>query len=201
METKKELRKYYIERRSRLSGDEVREKSESLFAGICLLDRYRNANVVLAYMSFGNEVSTGPFICRCIRDGKTVALPKVEKEEGKGCRLAIYAIKDPVADVVPGFKGILEPDPSKARLLDPREIDLAVVPGVAFDAAGNRIGYGAGCYDRLLPLLRPDCLKIGAAFEIQLADGLPADRHDFRLDMVVTEIRAIVCPGRRQERM
>jgi len=164
METKKELRKYYIERRSRLSGDEVREKSESLFAGICLLDRYRNANVVLAYMSFGNEVSTGPFICRCIRDGKTVALPKVEKEEGKGCRLAIHAIKDPVADVVPGFKGILEPDPSKARLLDPREIDLAVVPGVAFDAAGNRIGYGAGCYDRLLPLLRPDCLKIGAAF-------------------------------------
>jgi len=193
METKKEFRKYYMEKRSRLSKEEVMEKSALLFERVCSLDQYINADLVLAYMSFGNEVSTGPFIYRCIRDGKTAALPKVEKAAGMGCRLSIYGIKDPVDDVVPGFKGILEPDPSKTRLLDTREPDIAIVPGVAFDVRGNRLGYGAGCYDRLLPLLREDCLKIGVAFEIQLADSLPADHHDFRLDMIVTEKRTIMC--------
>jgi 5-formyltetrahydrofolate cyclo-ligase len=201
METKKEFRKYYIEMRSRLGREEAVEKSRLLFERICSLEQYMKAHVVLAYMSFGSEVSTDQFICRCIRDGKTVALPKVVKEDGKGCRLGIYAITDPVADVVPGFRGIREPDTSRTRLLDPGEIDLAVVPGVAFDAAGNRLGYGAGCYDRLLPMLRRDCLKIGAAFEIQLADALPTDGHDFRLDVVVTESRTIICPGTGQERI
>ncbi|HOQ07146.1 MAG TPA: 5-formyltetrahydrofolate cyclo-ligase [Clostridiales bacterium] len=196
MEAKKEIRKYYIERRNRLSEEEVREKSALLSDRICSLEQYKKASVILAYMSFGNEVSTGTFITRCIKDGKTVALPKVEKAEGKGCRLSLYAIKDPVEDVVTGFKGIREPDPSRTKLMDPREIDLAVIPGVAFDAAGIRLGYGAGCYDRLLPMLRQDCVKIGAAFEIQLADVLPAEKHDFRLDAVVTERRTIVFPGR-----
>ena len=122
-----------------------------------------------------------------------MALPRVEKTDGKGCRLSLYIAEDPVKDMVPGFKGILEPDPSKARLLDPREIDFAVVPGIAFDVSGNRLGFGAGCYDRLLPLLRPDCLKVGAAFEIQIADELPVNEHDFRLDMIVTEKRMIIC--------
>jgi 5-formyltetrahydrofolate cyclo-ligase len=193
MKTKQEYRGFYLERRNRLDEEDVKENSVLLFERICSLEYYKNADIILAYMSFGNEVYTGHFIRRCIRDGKRVALPRVEKLDGKCCRLSLYSPEDPVNDMVPGFKGILEPDPSKARLLDPHEIDFAVVPGVAFDISGNRLGFGAGCYDRLLPLLRPDCLKAGVAFEIQIADELPADEHDFRLDMIVTERRIIVC--------
>jgi 5-formyltetrahydrofolate cyclo-ligase len=193
MKTKQELRKFYLQRRDSLSEEEVRVKSVLLFDRVYQLKQYGNADVILAYMSFGNEVVTRPFIYRCISDGKTVALPRVEKSGSKGCSLSVYCVTDPVKDTVPGFRGIFEPDPAKARLLDPREPDLAVVPGIAFDLTGNRLGYGAGCYDRLLPLLRPECLKIGTAYEIQLADALPADSGDFRLDMIVTEKRTIVC--------
>jgi 5-formyltetrahydrofolate cyclo-ligase len=193
MKTKQEYRRFYLGRRDSLSEEEVRYKSAMLFDRICSLEQYKKAGVILAYMSFGNEVSTGHFIYGCTREGKIVALPRVEKTDGKGCRLSLYIAEDPVKDMVPGFKGILEPDPSKARLLDPREIDFAVVPGIAFDVSGNRLGFGAGCYDRLLPLLRPDCLKVGAAFEIQIADELPVNEHDFRLDMIVTEKRMIIC--------
>lgn len=194
MKTKKEFREFYLERRSRLSREEVREKSALLFERVCSLEQYKKADIILAYMSAGNEADTGAFVYGCIEDGKTVALPRVEKAEGGGRRLGVYTVKDPVEDTVPGFKGILEPDPLKTRLLEPHEPDLAVVPGIAFDTSGNRIGYGAGYYDRLLPLLRTDCLKVGAAFEMQIADMLPAEQHDFRLDMIVTEERTIYCP-------
>lgn len=194
MKTKKEFREFYLERRSRLSREEVREKSALLFERVCSLEQYKKADIILAYMSAGNEADTGAFVYGCIEDGKTVALPRVEKTEGGGRRLGVYTVKVPVEDTVPGFKGILEPDPLKTRLLEPHEPDLAVVPGIAFDTSGNRIGYGAGYYDRLLPLLRTDCLKVGAAFEMQIADMLPAEQHDFRLDMIVTEERTIYCP-------
>ncbi len=194
MKTKKEFREFYLERRSRLSREEVREKSALLFERVCSLEQYKKADIILAYMSAGNEADTGAFVYGCIEDGKTVSLPRVEKTEGVGSRLGVYTVKDPVEDTVPGFKGILEPDPLKTRLLEPHEPDLAVVPGIAFDTSGNRIGYGAGYYDRLLPLLRTDCLKVGAAFEMQIADMLPAEQHDFRLDMIVTEERTIYCP-------
>lgn len=194
MKTKKEFREFYLEGRSRLSREEVREKSALLFERVCSLEQYKKADIILAYMSAGNEADTGAFVYGCIEDGKTVALPRVEKTEGGGRRLGVYTVKDPVEDTVPGFKGILEPDPLKTRLLEPHEPDLAVVPGIAFDTSGNRIGYGAGYYDRLLPLLRTDCLKVGAAFEMQIADMLPAEQHDFRLDMIVTDERTIYCP-------
>ncbi len=189
MDIKKDFRKNFIEGRIQLSPAEICKKSAEIFNRVYTLTEYASAAVVLAYMSFGNEVMTRSFIERCFRDGKRVALPRVMSFNGKGRSLAVFEIRSINEDLVPGFKGILEPDASVLEMLEPEAVDLAVVPGVAFDKHCNRMGYGAGYYDRFLPQLRSECLKAGVAFDIQLAEQLPTDEFDFKLDMVITESR------------
>lgn len=193
MNEKKELRRLYINKRNSLDRDELQMKSSAIFERLCSMEEYENAGVVLAYMSFGNEVMTQAFIQKCLSDGKRAALPRVGEADGAGRRLSVYEIRNMSHDIKAGFKGIPEPDPSCSYPVEPDKIDLAVIPGVAFDPDGNRLGYGAGYYDRFLPLLRADCLKAGVAFELQIAGKLPAYEHDFRLDMIITEIRSIRC--------
>jgi 5-formyltetrahydrofolate cyclo-ligase len=92
---------------------------------------------------------------------------------------------------MPGVFGILEPRKESARIFNPEEIDLVIVPGVAFDEHRNRIGFGAGFYDRFLESVRPSCAKIGIAFEFQIYDEVPVEEHDIPLDLVITEKRTI----------
>ncbi len=198
METKSEIRKRMLIRRSAMNPEEVRLKSDAIFSRLCALAEYNQAKTILAYMDIRNEVRTDGFIRRCLNDGKRVALPKVvsvaDPLEVSGTApaenvpaLAVYEILRPERDVAPGFKGIPEPDASVLKRLDPAEIDLAVIPGVAFDPGRNRVGYGAGYYDRFIGRLRPDCLRIAVAYGFQLVDSIPADRYDMQMDMVITE--------------
>ena len=183
METKKEIRKRILEQRDALAVEEVNAKSTAIFERLYSLSQYGNAKVILAYMDYRNEVMTGEFIKRCMRDGKRVALPKVEP----GNALSIYEISGIERDTSAGFKGIQEPDGAVLNRLDPVEIDMAVIPGVAFDLCRNRIGYGAGYYDRLLPSLRSDCTKAGVAYGFQLVDTIPTGRFDIHMDIIITE--------------
>ena len=209
MESKDEIRKRVLKLRTGLSTEEIQSKSTAIFERIYALRQYKEAATVLTYMDYKNEVMTGEFIRRCQHDGKRVALPKVvvegnvrdravadkasassipaKAQTGPAYALAVYVINDIDKDTLPGYKGIMEPDSTVLKLLDPSEIDLAVIPGVAFDHGKNRIGYGAGYYDRFLYKLRSDCLKVSAAFGLQLVDAIPADRYDVPVDMVVTE--------------
>lgn len=194
METKRETRKRIIELRSKLNYYEMSEKSESIFERLFSMNQYADAVTVLAYMSYRNEVLTRPFIKRCMRDGKKIAVPKVEVDKATLAPygiLSLYEIKDLENDVHTGFKGIPEPNSPGLRKVEPQEIDLVVVPGVAFDLSRNRIGYGAGHYDKLLPLLRPDCLKVAVAYEMQLTEYIAPSAHDIAMDMVITEQRVV----------
>jgi 5-formyltetrahydrofolate cyclo-ligase len=92
-------------------------------------------------------------------------------------------------DAAPGYRGILEPG-AHCALLDLASIDWVLVPGVAFDRAGRRLGYGGGYYDRLLPQLRPDAHRAAGAFELQLVERVPAAAHDVVMDALVTEKRS-----------
>ena len=83
--------------------------------------------------------------------------------------------------------GIMEPDPLLCKPLDPSLIDLIIVPGVAFDSMGGRIGYGKGYYDRFLPQLRADVPKLGLAYDFQVLPRVPQDEFDIRMDAIVTE--------------
>ena len=102
-------------------------------------------------------------------------------------------IRDPDRDLFPGFKGIREPDPDSLRQLSADDLDLIIVPGVAFDSSGNRLGMGKGYYDRFLKHLRPSALKIALAFENQIVASIPWDDNDIKMDMIITEERVIYC--------
>jgi 5-formyltetrahydrofolate cyclo-ligase len=146
------------------------------------------ARTVLAFWSFGSELSTTPLIERLHGSGTRVALPRIvdgELEAGD------YSPGDPVTET--SF-GAFEPVAGAA--IDPAAIDVVAVPAVAFDRAGWRVGYGGGFYDRFLPRTRTDTARIGLAFGVQLmAAGttLPAGHFDLQVDLVVTESEVVRC--------
>jgi 5-formyltetrahydrofolate cyclo-ligase len=120
-----------------------------------------------------------------LADGKRVVVPYCEAD-----RLELFRFND-FADLSPRTLGILEPK-ADLRAQDGRrvaveEIDLFVIPGLAFDQEGGRLGYGKGYFDRLLKHARPDALLAAVAFECQLFDAVPVLPHDVRVDAIVTE--------------
>lgn len=189
METKSDLRNRILRNRSVLSPQAVCEKSGNIFNRLYSTKHYEDTKIVLAYMSFRNEVSTELFIRKCLADGKIVAIPRVEHHKGTGSQriLTAYRINELDKDIISGYKGIPEPDTTILNKMDPREIDLAIIPGVVFDYSRYRIGYGAGYYDRFLSSLGTDCLKAGIAYDMQMIDKIPYEEHDIPMDIVVTE--------------
>lgn len=138
-----------------------------------------DATTVMAFSSFGSEVDTAPIIERLERDGRRVALPRVE-----GLNIVAVAYR-PGDQVKPSSFGA--PEPASGEKVAPGEIDVVIVPGLAFDRAGHRVGYGRGFYDRFLATLRPDALTVGICFFVQLVDEVPHGRGDRPVDLVVTE--------------
>ena len=148
-------------------------------------------NAVLLTLPFRSEWDTLPLVQRGARrrqDGRHAARRRADADARAPCA-------SPIADrdVVGGYQGIPEPLPDCPRVA--REaIDFVLVPGVAFDLAGRRLGYGGGYYDRLLPLLSPRAARVAGAFELQLVDRVPAAPHDVAVDAIVTESRALALP-------
>ncbi len=155
-----------------------REIEERLFS----LPEFLSAQVVMFFASFRSEVETSPMIRRALHLGKRVVLPKVQGNE-----LALYEIHDFGSDVEPGSWGIPEP-----KMLMPAalaDIDLMIIPGAAFDEQGNRLGYGAGFYDKLLPAFGK--VTVALAFEAQIVDEVPVEKHDVPVRKIITEKRII----------
>jgi 5-formyltetrahydrofolate cyclo-ligase len=115
--------------------------------------------------------------------GKRVVVSKVDKERQ---RLMLYEIKD-INELTPGYLGISEPSLSDDRLKDIGDVDLAVIPGVVFDYSGNRLGYGGGYYDNLLPNIKEKTPLIALAYKEQLVDSIPLETHDVKVDVLVTD--------------
>jgi 5-formyltetrahydrofolate cyclo-ligase len=139
-------------------------------------------------MAFDHEVLTDGLIRQAMASGKQMVLPVVQVDRQQ---LALYAIEDLERDLAPGYCGILEPRPQRTRAVGPEALDLALVPGVAFDVWGGRLGFGAGFYDRLLGQLPRGVPKVGMAFDFQIIPRLPHQPHDVLLDAIVTDRRVI----------
>jgi 5-formyltetrahydrofolate cyclo-ligase len=149
---------------------------------------YQHARVILGYMAFDHEVLTDGLMQQAMASGKQVVLPMVL---GDRQGMALYAIEDLGRDVGPGYRGILEPQPWPTHAVAPETLDLALIPGVAFDRHGRRLGFGAGFYDRLLSQLPRDIPTVGLAFDFQVIPRLPSEPHDMLLQAIVTEQRVI----------
>ena len=180
---KKSLRREMIARRDALSSEERARLAERLAERVATLPEYAASRSVLATMAIGSEWSTRPFLDRALADGKTIVLPRVTPAPR---HLEIHAVENLDRDLVPGVWDIPEPDPARCRRLEFAEVDFALVPALAVDSAGYRLGYGAGYFDRLLAGrgARPFCLSaLPAAF---LVARLPHEAHDVPVDRVLS---------------
>lgn len=146
------------------------------------MPQFAQAKTVMCFLSFGDEIDTKE-ICQAVwQQGKTLVVPKTFK----GFRLEVYKIEN-FEGLIPGRYDILEPDPKVHELVDPKEIDFIVMPGVAFDSKGDRVGYGAGFYDRFLLRTAEDTLKVAFSFRMQWVPELIAQPHDQKMDFLVNE--------------
>jgi 5-formyltetrahydrofolate cyclo-ligase len=155
---------------------------------------WRDAVVVHTYVgAIEGEVATRGLVRRALAAGKRVVCPRV-RWRPRG--LDSYAIRS-LEDLVESRRGLWEPDPARADPVTVDELDVVVVPGLAFDRSGWRIGFGAGLYDRFLSLV--EAPRVALAFSLQLQDSLPVETHDEPVDWIVTEGETIACRAIREQ--
>ncbi len=181
-EAKQRLRRDILVGRRSLSAAAIEKGSEAIAAYFCAWPVYRAATVVMFYLAMPDEPQTAALIEHAWKAGKTVAVPLMGERYG----FMEAAALDSWEDLATGRLGLKMPDPAKARRIDPEAIDLIIVPGVAFDTAGRRLGMGAGYYDRFLPRASRAC-RLGLAWSFQLTDEVPADEFDARMYYLLTE--------------
>jgi 5-formyltetrahydrofolate cyclo-ligase len=160
---------------------------------------YQQAKTVLWYAHCRSEVRTLPALQQQLNTDKRIVVPYCTLDaDGQKC-LGLWHLLS-FDELQPGMWNIFEPPPERwqeaDRKIQPTELDMVIVPGVAFDTQGGRLGNGAGYYDRLLRQVRPDTLLAGVCYESQLLPDINMQCHDVTMDEVITE--QAVYPGQRQ---
>lgn len=178
------LRSALIARRDALPEAERSRIAASLAESLTRLPQFAAASSVLATMSIGSEWNTRAFIDRALADGKAMVLPRISPPPR---RLVLHVVRDLGRDLKPGIWEIPEPDPGRCPEIELCALDFALVPALAADAAGYRLGYGGGYFDRLLAGRggKPFCVTaLPAAFVVE---SLPHEGYDIAVDLVVDE--------------
>jgi len=186
LEKQKEyVRSYFLKRRFRLSNPDIVEKSRRISGNLTSLERFIRSKRVGLYFPVRNEVDTREIFSRSIGSGKEVYFPRVE-----GPELTFHRVSD-INELKPGKFGIPEPD-SSSSIIEPERLDLILIPGVAFDPSGVRLGYGKGYYDRLLARI-PINKRVAVAYSFQMSGSLPHGEEDISMGLVATELGIIFC--------
>jgi 5-formyltetrahydrofolate cyclo-ligase len=182
MDHKGDIRKRVLALRDALTEAEIAAKSERIVEGAAALAAFREAETLMVYLSFGSEARIDGLIDLGRELGKAIAVPlcRPASRELIPCRI------DGFTDLQTGHYGIREPRPDRIRPVPAERIDAVLVPGVAFDRRGYRIGYGGGYYDRFLPRA-VRAARIGVAFACQIVETLPAEGCDVPVARILTE--------------
>ncbi|WP_027632354.1 5-formyltetrahydrofolate cyclo-ligase [Clostridium hydrogeniformans] len=180
---KSTLRKNMIALRDGATIDSLKEASKNIFNKVISTEAYKNSKVIFIFVSFGSEVYTHELITYSLKLGKRICVPKVvSKKEG----MKAIEIKS-LEELTPSNYGILEPEIKESNIIDERSIDLVIIPGVAFDKDGGRLGYGGGFYDRFLPMVRKESYKIAIAYSFQVIEKVPREENDFLVPCIITD--------------
>ncbi len=181
---KQELRNKLLQKLLSLTKEEIKRRSKNVQEQLSSLPIYREAKRIMAYYPLGGEVDILEMIRKTYPD-KRFFFPVMDF---KANNLRAFEVKNLDQDFVQGPFGVMEPDPQKTKEIDTREIDMVIVPALGFDRKRNRLGRGAGFYDRFLAKITPPTLKVGIAFECQIVENLPVNLAlDQKVDLVVTE--------------
>ena len=177
------LRREILSARDALPAATRAAASQKITQQILALDAWKNARVVMAYLTFGSEFITDELIENAAASGKQLALPRVDRATRA---LVVHAVADTLNDVQAGVWGIREPRPERPTITLDR-VDFVLVPGVAFTPRGDRMGYGGGYYDRLLSRFAQRPPLVAAAYALQIREQLPLSENDRAVDLVITE--------------
>ena len=186
---KKEFRKKVISLRKTQQPDFIKKNSDIIKDKLLKMNCIKNASTIMLYLDFNNEVITDNLIKELISLDKIVASPITIIKEKK---LIPCQIKDFEYGIQYGAYNIREPKPNCSTEINIKDIDVVIVPAVAYDINGFRLGYGGGFYDRFLENIREDAVTIGIAFDLQIFNKVPKEPHDAQLDYIITESRIII---------
>lgn len=180
---KSQLRQEFLARRNALEESERTRYSSLIRQRVFGHTAWTNATLILCYVSFGSEVETHALIQEALRFKKRIVIPV---HDGKTHGSPLTEITR-FGELTVSHRGILQVDPQSHRLIDPSEVELALIPGIAFDKTGGRLGFGGGYFDKLLPTMKKT-KRMALAYEVQISEApLPKEPHDMLMDVIVTE--------------
>lgn len=187
---KAEIRRSILDQRLTLSEKDWQAKSALIHQRLFAQPEFSKAEIIAFYMAIDREVRTQGMVREALGQGKKVLIPKLYREAEP---LLLSEVKDIDSELKRGPWGILEPREQYLRPIPLAEVELIIVPGVAFDVKGGRIGFGKGYYDRMLACAGWSVRLIGLAFEFQVLPEVPQLAHDISVHKIITEERVIYC--------
>lgn len=183
VQAKQELRRKMLLKLKTQKEEERIERSRKIQKKLFALSTFKQAQVIMFYISCGFEVDTLNMIKEAIRLGKKVAVPRLKDNNRK---MAISLVSGVDSELETGPYGIKQPKAEYLRPVSIEKIDLVVVPGVAFDSGGKRLGRGKGYYDRFLEAKREKTRTVGLAFKCQIVEDLPQSPHDYPVEQLIS---------------
>ena len=180
---KSAVRRVVLEQLRNQPEEERRQKSNIIMNRLVQMAEFKKSRVIMFYVSLLEEVDTLSLLKTVLQEGRSVIVPFVDT---KNKTLLSVPIKNPETDLTPGSYGILEPKKNLVNHFDVNQLDLVLVPGIAFDRKGRRLGRGKGYYDRFLKSLSRRTQTIGLAFNFQMLETIPTDERDIAVNQVIT---------------
>jgi 5-formyltetrahydrofolate cyclo-ligase len=187
-QTKSKIRKDMITALESFSENEIALKTRKIENRLFDFANFVEANITMLYISSPGEVSSSNIITYCLDYKKIIVLPAFEPQK---FRIRLFKIDNIEKDLKSGPRGILEPDTARCKPVPIECLDIAIIPGIAFDEKGGRIGSGEGYYDRFIPKLPITTRKVSIAFEDQIIPQIPMESHDKHVDIIITNERTI----------
>ncbi len=187
-EKKQSIRNDIAKKLSALSDTELSDKLSDLENRLFEFANFVESKIPLLYLHNGSEVKTARIIEKSLQRKKVVILPVFKKEKHK---FQLFKIDSPDRDIKLDAEGFLAPDMERCKEVPVECLDIALIPSVALDEKGGRIGSGDGHYDRLIPKLPATARKVAIAFEFQIVPQVPMQSHDRHVDIIVTDKRVI----------
>jgi 5-formyltetrahydrofolate cyclo-ligase len=177
-------------KRDQIAAPIIYKVCQAIYERVIAWNVFQAAPCVACYVSVQNEVDTRQLIEYALRVGKKVFVPVTQGSGVMGFQEILS-----LDNLRSARFGLLEPEHDVGLMIEPDDLDLVIVPGIAFDRRGNRLGFGGGYYDRFFE--RCNATRVGLAYAFQVVDDIPAEDHDEKMDWVVTEDEVILCRAKK----
>ena len=173
-----------IQKRDEIPSEIREKKDEKILSKLLKNLEFMNSEHILIYMGFGSEINTLEYVNVLLDLDKKIYIPHLG---GKENPMEIVQLTNPEIQLESGYMGILELKDEFVEIIDPKILDLIIMPGVAFDKFGNRLGYGGGYYDRFIERTKKNIHLLALCYKEQLVEQVPTEPHDKVMDEIITD--------------